>query len=31
MLYWEFITSMPECTTIEFSLLNELEGFLSTF
>ena len=31
MLYWEFITFVPESTTIEPSLLNALEEFLSTF
>ena len=31
MLYWEFIIFVPESTTIELSLLNALEGFLSTF
>ena len=31
MLYWEFIIFVPESTTIELSLLNALEGFLSAF
>ena len=31
VLYWEFIISVPEFMTIEPSLLNELEEFLSTF
>ena len=31
VLYWEFIIFVPEATTIEPSLLNTLEEFLSTF
>ena len=30
VLYWEFIIFVPESTTIELSLLNALEEFLST-
>ena len=31
MPYYEFITFVPESTTMELSLLNALEEFLSPF
>ena len=31
MLYWECIIFVPESRTIELSLLNALEEFLSAF